>query len=490
MAVVIRHKIPLSLLIVRYFAYTLALVAAAWLVSFMAFSAALNVGAVYPSSWGAANIEKTAAEVEANPAYDWSELPTAYRYVEFSPEGGVVASDISDESMLERARSLAADYVGRSGVEVSGMEGSTYAVFDAGRGTVCVLASAYLPEFVSPGLRAALPNPQSLLVAAGCASSVAAVVLVARRASRVLTRKMSPLVDASRAIGRQDLGFEVGSSNVHQIDDVLRAFDTMRAELAASLEAQWRAEQARRDEIAALAHDLKTPLTVVRTNAEYIIEEASRLGEGAPFDAPALGDVIAAAADASTGAERLDACVSLLIEASCGETPAEKKTRLPLTDLAARIEQEAEALARTEGIRLETSRKGCDDAFLEANADMMARAAMNAVSNAFDHARESVRLSFRAESAFAAIEVEDDGEGFTPESLDRGCERFYCGSASRTGAHHGLGLFIASETARAHGGSVTLSNREGDGAPSGGRVVIRIPLVGNSFSSGLESNCG
>ncbi|WP_346675887.1 sensor histidine kinase [Enorma phocaeensis] len=80
------------------------------------------------------------------------------------------------------------------------------------------------------------------------------------------------------------------------------------------------------------------------------------------------------------------------------------------------------------------------------------------------------------------IMVDDDGPGFSPAALEHGCERFFRDDASRTGAasgaHYGIGLFTAAETARDHGGSLELSNRlDADGSPAGARVVVRLPLA-------------
>ena len=113
----------------------------------------------------------------------------------------------------------------------------------------------------------------------------------------------------------------------------------------------------------------------------------------------------------------------------------------------------------------------------------------NLASNAIDHARKQARIAFTIEaespdpaSRFLVIMVDDDGPGFSPAALEHGCERFFRDDASRTGAasgaHYGIGLFTAAETARDHGGSLELSNRvSADGSPAGARVVFRLPLA-------------
>ena len=64
----------------------------------------------------------------------------------------------------------------------------------------------------------------------------------------------------------------MGHSNIKEFEDVLISFSHMKESLKASLEQQWKAEQTQKEQIAALAHDLKTPLTVIQGNADLICE--------------------------------------------------------------------------------------------------------------------------------------------------------------------------------------------------------------------------
>ena len=170
--------------------------------------------------------------------------------------------------MPRRGRAAAIAPADGSAAQTGAGMGVTYAAFALADGTRCVLMCEYLPQFTSPELASALPNPQNLLLIVGCAGSVVAIALVARRASRVLTRALEPLVDVADHVGAQQLHFAVGASSVRQVSDVLDAMEQMRASLKTSLEARWEAEERARQQVASLAHDLKTPLTVVRANAD------------------------------------------------------------------------------------------------------------------------------------------------------------------------------------------------------------------------------
>ena len=302
------------------------------------------------------------------------------------------------------------------------------------------------------------------------AGSALALALVARRASRVISRKMAPLAEAAGRVGAGELDFAVGSTNVREVNDVLAAMDAMRASLAESLEARWAAERGQREQMASLAHDLKTPLTVLRANADFVAEELEDENDA---------DLSAAARDIAGGVERLDGYVRLLIEASRGSGGAERAPIRP-AELCEQVLAEAAQIARARGVTLDAATgpavAGAPEALLDRTA--LARAAANLVANAAEHARSRVAVSCDVAGGQLVIEVADDGPGFSPAALERGCERLFTDDSSRSsrdgGRHYGLGLHVASEAASAHGGSVSLAN-----GPSGGAVAtIAVPLCG------------
>ena len=311
-------------------------------------------------------------------------------------------------------------------------------------------------------------SPQNLLLGALAVLSVLTLVGIAARAARVISRKMEPLADAVRRIEERDLDFEVASSRVREIDDVLAAMDDMRASLKDSLEAQWRGEQAQREQIAALAHDLKTPLTVVRGNVDLLLE-----GE-------LSGEQRSCAADVAEGARQMGTYVSALIDASLGAGATFAPREARLRPLLERLRAQVEALAAASGVRVAWSEGADLPETMLLDEALVERAVANAAANAVEHAPagSSVAVDVRADAAAGclALSVADEGPGFSPEALSRGCERFYQGDAARAArGHSGLGLHVAAEAAARHGGSVELANRsaaEGGGA----RVALRLRI--------------
>ena len=166
---------PLSFVIARYFAYAFAAVAAAWLASFMALSAAINMGWVYEASWGPANAREVAALLAAEEGLGPEDIPTVYRYTVVDESGEVSETDL-EGARLDHARQEADAVLDAAPgtVEITGGgSGLTYAAFPLEGGGACALVSEYLPQWVSRDLAGLLPNPQNLMLAGAAAGTAA-----------------------------------------------------------------------------------------------------------------------------------------------------------------------------------------------------------------------------------------------------------------------------------------------------------------------------
>lgn len=136
----------------------------------------------------------------------------------------------------------------------------------------CVLRYRIIPQYASCFLRKYLLPPQTLLSIIIVASVLASVIAISARFGYILKNKLTPIIVTAQKIQNQNLGFTVGTTNIKEINNVLAAMDKMRSTLKHSLENQWKAEQMRKEQISALSHDLKTPLSIVRGNAELLYD--------------------------------------------------------------------------------------------------------------------------------------------------------------------------------------------------------------------------
>ena len=306
--------LPMGFVVGRYFVYVIVGLLAIVLWAQLTLKGMLRSGEVYEADYGSEHVEEVLQKLAAQDAFDPSIIPSAYWYLLVDEKGNELASDLGDEYSILRsvAESLKGSHAPGWYVEElpryydiwgSAVHHYRYARLD--NGTIVLLAYQNLPQYATRELRDSRPN---VLVQLGwtCVGAGAALIVgVGAWAAHVISRKLRPAAEAAARIEASDLDSPVGRSNVRQVNDLLAAMERMRAALRETLDARWRAEEERRETVTQLAHELKTPLTVVSANAELLAR-----GEATGPDAEAAA---AAVADA---ARQLDECASRIMSAA------------------------------------------------------------------------------------------------------------------------------------------------------------------------------
>ena len=318
-------------------------------------------------------------------------------------------------------------------------------------------------QFTNEWLYEHFPSPEILLYILIAINCIAVCVILIAKFAKNMRAQLSPLFEATRQVAGQNLDFEVGHSKIKEFEDVLCSFANMKDNLKISLEKQWHAEQLQREQIAALAHDLKTPLTVIQGNIDLIseteLDDEQRLYAGYITES----------------SEQIGIYIKTLIDIS--RTVAGYQLHLEKFDIAdymRRIETQASSLCLTKGICLHME-TGADLGALKADKLLLERAIMNVISNALDYSptQGTIYVTAQMTDCFLHISITDEGSGFTPETLHHAQEQFFMGDKSRTSnMHFGMGLYITSSIIKQHDGQLILSNSKKTG---GAQVIIKIP---------------
>ena len=262
------------------------------------------------------------------------------------------------------------------------------------------------------------------------------------------------------------MDFQTSQSTIKEFNQVLSGLDHMRVALRESLMENWKAEQDKQNQISALTHDLKTPLTVARGNAELL----------------AMTSLDAEQTDLlehfQKGIAQVDAYVKELSELN--KTSLKKTLTLeeiPVKEFVEDIYDQTLSLAQTKQINVVFDKKEiAKETIGNWDKSLLNRAFMNIVSNAVEHtpSGSQLLLTARVEDDEFKFICLDSGPGFSLESLEKATQLFYQEDKSRQSRHHsGLGLTIANDIIRLHHGSLSLSNDNGTG---GAKVTIMLPL--------------
>lgn len=224
---------------------------------------------------------------------------------------------------------------------------------------------------------------------------------------------------------------------------------------------QERLARARRDMLANISHDLRTPLTSIG-----MLLEGLKPGAAAP---PALlytlrqqVEVLRKLAEDLVQLDRLES----------GRTPL-RLASLPLAGLLAEIRAGALPLLEAAGLSLELDLPA--HLSVLADADQLRRVLVNLLDNAVQASAPGgrIRISAAADGVDTVqIAVSDEGSGIPPQDLERIFERFYRGDRARGQSGSGLGLAIVRHIVEGHGGRVSAANNAGRGAT----VRFNLPL--------------
>jgi len=294
---------------------------------------------------------------------------------------------------------------------------------------------------------------RTAVLGAGVAALVAigiTLFVVAR-----MSRPIVALTDAAAEIEAGARGVRVGLGDAPgELGVLSTAFDRM----SESVERQ---EALRRQLTRDLAHEVRTPLTILRGTTEGLVDGVL---EPDHETLRSLHDEVL----------RLTGLVGDL-ETLAAADAAALRLEMRRVDLA-EVAGAAVALARGAAADAEVAL----DASLEAapvdgDPERLRQVVVNLLSNALRHTPSGGRLEVRTSSAdgAAALEVLDTGPGIAPEDLPHVFERFYRGADAEGTSGSGIGLAVASELVAAHGGSIEARNREGGGAA----FTVRLPAA-------------
>lgn len=293
----------------------------------------------------------------------------------------------------------------------------------------------------------------------GALGAIALALILGILFARSLTRPLTALTEATRALARGELGRRVDVHSRDELGQLGLAFNQMSGDLEHSM-------HLRRQMTADIAHDLRTPLSVILGYSEALDE-----GKFAPSQ-----EVFSVLHDEALHLNRLIDDLRLLSLADAGEL-ALRTTTVPPGEILNRAAAAHRLAAEQRGITIQMD---LADSLPEVRVDgeRMAQVLGNLIGNAIRHTPSGGTITLRsyrvpaanpggtqaANSAQVALEVADTGEGIPADEVEYIFDRFYRGDkARRQTGESGLGLAIARSIVEALGGAISVKSQVGVG---------------------------
>ncbi|MBD5543812.1 MAG: HAMP domain-containing histidine kinase [Lachnospiraceae bacterium] len=288
-----------------------------------------------------------------------------------------------------------------------------------------------------------------ILSVAGC---IIAMFLFYRNKLRI---PLKILMESSEKIRENTLDFTIEYDNKDEMGQVCHSFEKMRARLLANNQRMWQMVENEKNLRAAISHDMRAPLTVLKGYQEMLFE----LVKEEPLEKESLREMLK---EERKQTERLSGFLEITRAMSKLEERKPEYKAVSCEALKKRLLFTVRALCKEKGLRWKLQEK-VEGNELYGDVSIILEVLENLLTNAIQYAKEEIQISLYMEQSFLVLEVSDDGEGFS-ESFETLTKSYYHGKDTDSLTHFGLGLYLCRVFCEAHGGKLSLGNNEIGGA--------------------------
>lgn len=416
-------------------------------------------GIIIPANAVEHSLSTWISTLDGHSAVTPEEVPEGADYAFFNTDGRLLQTSF-DEKTLPTAVKLAAG--GGQGIT---KRAGTLIYFCFNTDTQRIVVSYRLAaRFASPMLGRLFPNAELFFFLLLFLMLAVDLVLIASGYARKLNRELQKLAAAAEEIREQNLDFVPQKTRLNEFNQIMDSLDRLKTDLNRSLREQWAMEQQKKRQLAALAHDIKTPLSIVTGNAELLLE-SNQTEEQREYTIFILEH-----------AGQIHRHVTRMIELFRSSRLSDDSSDIcRLSELLSAAVQNVESLGKKKHLSYTLTTVQLPDS-LPVPKDALQRILDNLIDNAVEYSPENgtVFLHVSAAEQMLRLSIRDEGEGFSKEALSLAADEFYRADPSRSSrTHFGLGLAITKQIAAELNGTLRLEN-----APEGGALVmVCIPLA-------------
>ncbi|HBI8353341.1 TPA: HAMP domain-containing histidine kinase [Clostridioides difficile] len=283
---------------------------------------------------------------------------------------------------------------------------------------------------------------------------------LSKRFVKNINQPLHLLIDASKKIKEKDLDFEIDYYSDNELGKLCSAFSEMKDELKGSLSAQWKMEQERVEMVEALAHDLKSPLSIILGYTDALIGNNTDDNEKLHRYLTVIRE----------NTEKSAALVQKMQYTSDLEKSNIQLNLVPinLPEFLRQKVQDYELQAHQKEVELILKMQGNIQSPIQIDVDRLTRIFDNIISNSLQYTPSggNISITVKDEKNCISYEICDSGSGFSSKDLKKALDKFYRGDEARQtkGGHSGLGLYIVKQLVEQLGGSVKIENSKSGGA--------------------------
>ena len=270
-----------------------------------------------------------------------------------------------------------------------------------------------------------------------------------------LREPMEELARGSKKIAGNQLDFCISYENKDEMGELCKEFERMREQLVKNNRILWRTIEEEKMLRAAIAHDIRAPLSVLKGYQEMLMEYL-------PSEDIDLAQAMEMLSESGRQIERMDAFVETMRKLSSLENRRLTPGNISIRQLVKDIQGELAILEKEYGKQCTLQVSESKEEFY-GDKEIILEVAENLLSNALRHGKRQIIIMVKAGYAKLSICVIDDGDGFR-EDAEKITEAFYGQNVKDSLKHAGLGMYISRLYCEKHGGKLVLGKDEHGGA--------------------------
>lgn len=270
-----------------------------------------------------------------------------------------------------------------------------------------------------------------------------------------LKNPIEELEEASKLIAKDELEFHITYENQDEMGMLCQEFEKMRGQLEENNRVLWRMIEDEKALRAAIAHDIRSPLAVLKGYQEMLLEFLPT-GEMEKEEAEEV------LLEGMKQIERLNRFIDTMRKMTRLEERELSYKKVELESLGKNLEKEIKILEKETEKQCEIIVKG-DRKTVFVDEEMVREVVQNLLSNAFRYAKTRVEIFISTEPSRLVITVEDDGIGFQEEE-DKVTQAFYHSNPKDDLKHFGMGMYISRVFCERHGGGLYIEQNKREGA--------------------------
>ena len=342
-----------------------------------------------------------------------NQLSNQIKYIKLNQKNQVIAT-----SMSKQEEEAALAYLQKETFFDNGVK--RYVKLEQGKEKI-VLYYRVETYFTNAYLDAVLPSPEIVFLFIVLIGIIVNFVLQVNRLEWVFRKELNPILKATGEIGKQNLDYEMKPSKIKEFDEIQNALTDMKTELTQSFQKQWDMQRTQQEQIAALAHDLKTPMTVTMGNLDLLSETDLEEEQGEFVDA------------AIDGLVNMEKYLQTLMDMAVSSIQYKYQFQnFSLAEFERKIVKQSKALCQAKKIDFSYEHLSEKTEYL-GDEEMLERAVMNLIRNAVEYTPVKGRIAFRVltKDNYLCVQVCDSGSGFSEKMLRQGAELFSMEDNSR-----------------------------------------------------------